>query len=337
MKLLLAAIVATVTLAASATFSAPPGTPRADVLTSEISLGELTRADGAHGRFEIRNAGDAELRILSAEPSCGCTVVSYDRSIAPGQIGHVDVDIDIATLRGSVWSQIHVETNDPERAELLLGVKARVVGAVLVLPAEDVFLYNRVGHLAAARVLLHKNADEPGELEIEGLRPSVAWLAVSAERLDAARGAGDGLPEAEPGDWVLEIAIQGEPAYGRREEAVRFATGLSQEPEVVIPVVLDLRPPVILATSELSLTPQAPTETVVLAVREGIHPSLLRAEAEPEALEFELESAGGRYFKLHVTGSDALAGQTAAIVFHVGLETMRLPVEWRTDGRPPTP
>ena len=43
-------------------------TPRLEVSRPEIHLGELTRFDRAAGRFEIRNTGTGELKILAAAP-----------------------------------------------------------------------------------------------------------------------------------------------------------------------------------------------------------------------------------------------------------------------------
>jgi len=304
------------------------GSPRLRVPVTQLDLGELTRIDRAEGRFEIRNEGSAELRILKAEPSCGCTVVSFDEVIPPGEMGYLDVVLDTKIVLGSLWSQIHVETNDPERAKLLLDVRARVIGAVRVLPVGDVFLYNRVGRLPWTSRLLSKHPDEEGELEVADIKPSADWLVVRATKLEAPREAGGGLPEASAGDWILEVGVKGEVAYGRSEQSVEFSTGLSREPVASVPVVLDLRPPVNLSMSEIVLSSGKPRETIVLSVREGADPSALRAEAESDGLQLELEPAGVRFFKVHVTGSDALGDSGGAILFHVGLETLRLPVRW---------
>jgi hypothetical protein len=304
------------------------GAPRLRVPVTEVDLGDLTRIDRAEGRFEIRNEGSADLRILKAEPSCGCTVVSFDEVIPPGEKGYIDVVLDTKIVLGSLWSQIHVETNDPERAKLLLDVRARVFGAVRVLPVGDVFLYNRVGHLPWTSRLLSKHPDEEGELEVSEIEPSVDWLVARATKLEAPREAGGGLPEASAGDWILEVGVTGELDYGRSEQSIRFSTGLPREPVASVPVVLDLRPPVNLSTSEVVLSPRKPQETVVLSVREGADPSTLRVESDSEELRLVLEPAGVRFFKLHVTGSDALGDAGGTILFHVALETLRLPVRW---------
>lgn len=319
-------------LLASALFTggvrAQPTPPRVEIRETEIDLGQLTRVDEASARFAIRNVGQQALQILSADPSCGCTVVDFDESIAPGKQGYIEATLDLGTVRGALLSQIHVKTDDPARPEVTLTLRAEVIGSVLILPVDDVYMHNRVGRLPVARRLLRRTPDETRVLEIRDLEASADWLEVAVEEVEAPRPAGGGLPEALPGDWLLTVAVAGEPTYGRREENVRFTTGLAREPEVQLPVLLELLPPVNLSAERVVLSAAAPRKTIHLSVREGADPSQLRATAEPAGLKVELEPADGRFFKLHVAGSDGLEGKTAAVVFHLGLETLHLPVEW---------
>ena len=307
--------------------------PRIQVDEPLVHLGELTRFDEAVGRFEIRNVGDAPLVIRDALPSCGCTVVSFDGEIAPGATGSIEASLDITTVRGTVWYQIHVYSNDPQRPEILLDIRARVVGGVRVLPGEDVFLHNRIGRLPSARVLVRKEGTEEAELDISGIEPSVDWLRASAERVEEKRPEGGGLPEAEAGDWVLAVHVAGPPPYGNRvEESVAFETGLPSEPFVRIPVLAQLEPPVSLSRETISLTSRRPRQTIVVTMRSGADPDWLRVESRPDSLATELEELDGRHFKLHVRGEPGLESAEPEVLLHVGQETIRIPVEWETIG-----
>lgn len=324
--LVLAALAATWAAAAD---PAASGRPRARVVNDHLNLGERTRIEEAIGRFEIRNDGDAPLRILDAQPSCGCTVVSFDGEIPPGGSGFVEAEVDIATVRGPVWNQIHVLTNDPDQPKLVLDLRTRVVGGVLVLPQDDVFLHGRAGRLPSGRLVLRKKEGEEGELQVEDIRSSRDWIVARARPVHEAKPAGGGLPETFAGDWVLELAVVGEPEYGRHEESVWFDTGLPAEPQVMVPVVLDLRPPVNVSMRRVELSAAKPRETLVLSVREGADPSWLRVEAVPPELKIDLEELGGRYFKLHISGTPTPGREAdAAVLLHVGEETMRVPVTW---------
>jgi hypothetical protein len=48
--------------------TSPLAVPRAEIETTEIDLGTLDRGSKATARFEVRNAGEAELRILQVKP-----------------------------------------------------------------------------------------------------------------------------------------------------------------------------------------------------------------------------------------------------------------------------
>jgi len=146
--------------------------------------------------------------------------------------------------------------------------------------------------------------------------------------VEDARPEGGGLPEAFPGDWIVEVAVRSLPVYGRSEEFLRIATGLPREPEVLVPIVLELTTPVNLSAEMVSLSPGRSSETIFLSIRDGADPSLLRVDSEHDGLALELEPAGGRFFKLRVTGAPTLEGSPATVRFRLGLESVDLPVEW---------
>jgi hypothetical protein len=307
--------------------------PRAHAPSPILTLGELTKLERAVGRFPVVNRGDAPLRLLSATPDCSCTVVSFDREIAPGATGFVETSMDISDVRGRMNGRIVVVTNDPASPRLSLTLVVEVVGGVNVLPDDQIHLVNRPGQIATGRRVIRKDPSSVGDLVVSSIAPSVAWLQASARELTEPRPAGDGLPEILPGDWLFEVAVTGEPAYGAQRASIRFATGLSREPLTAVAVTTDLRSPVNLSKSSVVLSAEAPSDTIVVSVREGADPAALRVEARPPALQVELEPVAGRFFRVEVAGSDALSGQPAAIIFRLGAEQLRLPVEWQRASR----
>ncbi len=305
--------------------------PRVETPSPILFLGERTRLERALGKFAIRNTGDAPLLLLGVEAECGCAVLSFDRKVAPGGTGFVEGEIDIEGVRGRMTTRISVETNDPGRPRLTLTLVAEVVGAVSVLPDDDVLLVTRPGSLPASRRVIRKETGVAGDLEVSALAPSAAWLQAKARPLALARPAGDGLPEVLPGDWLIEVSVVGEPAYGRRRESVQFSTGLAREPRTAITVSTDFVAPINVSVPRVALSARAPRETVLISVREGSDPEQLRVETRPEALRAAIEPAGDRFFRIEVSGSEALAGAPAAVVFWLGAEQFRLPVEWRRE------
>ena len=98
----------------------------------------------------------------------------------------------------------------------------------------------RRGFESPAKLLIRKDATEKGTLAISGLAPSAKWLKTSVRKVDAAEPAADGMPPAQPGDYVLSVQADGAPV-GSHVESVTFNTGLPREPKITIPVTASVQ------------------------------------------------------------------------------------------------
>jgi len=78
-----------------------------------------------------------------------------------------------------------------------------VMGSVLVLPDEDLAIDNLKNGRRVARRILRREPTERGSLEVDGLRASAPWLAVTARPLAADTPKQEGLPFAADGDWLF--------------------------------------------------------------------------------------------------------------------------------------
>lgn len=314
---------------------APPAgapVPRLEIGGTELDLGDIPRGRSATGRFVLHNSGDAVLELLGAEPGCGCTVVEYDKKIAPGQSGSLVATLDTTTLEGPVGKGIVLYTNDPRQPKLLLVVQARVVTSVTVLPDERMIVRNDASG-GSARRLIRRDPTEGGFFEITGLKTSVPWLAASVRELRGIEPNTTELPRGRPGDWLLEVRIVGPRPYEQSRQEVEFHTGLERQPTVRVPVFVAIEPPVSLSENPLALRTHGTVASgmVIATVREGLDPAKLRVEAEPAGLSVDLESGGERFWKTHVRWPGGpLAG--GRLVFRVGGESVELPVTLAADG-----
>lgn len=300
--------------------------PRVEVDRHEVDLGVLVKGELAETRFELRNVGDAPLHILAAKPACGCTVVDYDKEIAPGATGAIAAKLDSASLHGEVDRGITVSTDDPASPTIVFTLRAVVVSSVTFEPFERVHLSNRNAALRSGAVVVRREPTESGTLTVTDARASAAWLRVDARPVSAEEPARDGLPARRPGDWIVEVELTGPVPYGRSSETVHFRTGLPRQPEVALPVFVDAQPPVRLSVNPLELPASADAgATVVVTVRRGLDVAGLEVEADTDALALELERSGPQTYKLHVRRSRASSGD-AQIAFRVGGETYSLPV-----------
>jgi hypothetical protein len=303
--------------------------PKLEVPKPEIDFGVVAPGDPVKARFELRNVGDAPLQILKADPGCACTVADHPKSIAPGAVGFIDATLDTSKLRGEVGKGILVDTNDPSQARVVLTMKGAVISSTTLLPDDKIYLDNLHPDGVVQRRLVRGNPLDKGTLAIRQLQSSAPWLAVSARRLDAPLPETMGLPASRDGDWLLEVGVTGQIPYGAQSEKVTFVTGMERQPQVEIPVYARLLPPVNLASQTLVLEgdPSQVQETLVLSVRHGLEDQELRVESEPEALEVELEPAGGRSYKAHVRWAGARR-ENGTIRFRINGETYPVAVEW---------
>jgi hypothetical protein len=245
-------------------------------------------------------------------------------------VGYLSASLHTGKLRGKIGRGITVQTNDPNKPKVHLTIRAHIVTSVVLLPHEQLAIINTDKRRDRSRLLIRKDPSESGDLKITDLSVTADWLAVKVRQLEEPLPAAGGVPAGLPGDWLLDIALNGPARYGRhRNERVTFKTGLERQPEVVVPVVVDLRPPVNLSSDKVVLPQpvdgEPSTATVLVSLRRGLAASDLLVDAEPDSLSVELEQSGGRFYKAHVRWSDGAPGN-GELVFKVGEEQYRVPV-----------
>ncbi len=266
--------------------------------------------------------------------------------IPPGQVGYLTATLKTSKLHGKVGKGISVYSNDPNNPSVRLAIRAIVLGSVVVLPREHLVIGGPGGLYGGSRVLVRQDPTETGKLHIQELTTSLPWLSASARKLEEPTPPGDGLPRGEIGDWLVEVGIedQNQVRPGSSRAELRFKTGLKRQPEVTIPIMVDLRPPVTLSVPRLVFLPPAKgevaTKTVMATVRRGLEASELVVETGSPAIQAELEPAGPSRFKVHFTWNGEELGD-AAVLFRVGPESYQLPVKVApadfSKGKRPTP
>lgn len=300
--------------------------PSLFVETTEIDLGTIRKGETARVEFVLENRGDEELEILSAEPGCGCTLATWDRTIAAGETGKITAELSTENLIGDVGKGIAVKTNDPRRPLVMLVINAEIFQAVRILPEDRVVLRNyRDG--GVSQRLLRREMSARGDLDVSELRSSVPWIEARARPLRDKEPHNDFVPRGFPGDWVVELALTAEAPYGQGRQTVELATGLPGQETATIHVFADVQPPVDLPKQQVVLTPVAREQMLILSVRKGLDPEKLKARATPDALEVRLESGGGAFHKAFIRfDGDRL--DDGKVVFEIGSERHELPVRY---------
>ena len=107
------------------------GAPRAYVAEPEYDFGVAIEGDEVEHAFLIENQGDDPLQIIDVRAGCGCTATTLSTStIAPGKSIRLGVTLSTSGYGGSrVSKDVHVTTNDPSSAEIILSLVGTVVNA----------------------------------------------------------------------------------------------------------------------------------------------------------------------------------------------------------------
>ncbi|HEU5250111.1 MAG TPA: DUF1573 domain-containing protein [Thermoanaerobaculia bacterium] len=209
--------------------------PKMEISPETKDAGTVAKGQVIDAVFTVRNTGGSDLIISDARPSCGCTVASFDKLIKPGQEGKIQSSVDTKSFSGPISKSVLVVSNDPEKPQMNLFIKALVKPYVDVLPQAFVRFSVIRGDNAGQDVILLS--------EEKGFRPTIAETSqpyVKAEILPA--GDKDKIA-GRPGDqYKIRINVTPDAPEGLLNAPIRVATGVSQQPTIEIPVSGIVRP-----------------------------------------------------------------------------------------------
>jgi hypothetical protein len=224
------------TPAAPATPAVPVKKPALVVAQPVHEAGKVHRGDAIEAVFTLENHGDGDLVIKSADPSCGCTVASFDRKIAPGATGMVRARVDTGGFAGAISKGVTVLSNDPTNPRVVLTIHADVQADVLLAPTYARILQVQTQDAAKAQVRLW--CEDGTALEIRGVHSPKPWIQASARRAEAGElDAGKPAPQ-----WIVEVALTGDAPLGPLGESIGLDTNHPRQPVVELPLSGFVRP-----------------------------------------------------------------------------------------------
>lgn len=119
--------------------------PKIEVPRLNYDFGETFPLPNYAYSFTVRNRGNGDLLINEVKPSCGCTAAKYDKVIAPGSEGKIELVVDGAKVSGT-WSKMaEVKSNDPNNPQVTLSISAKITPFVNITPSGTVYLHGRPG------------------------------------------------------------------------------------------------------------------------------------------------------------------------------------------------
>lgn len=131
--------------------------PSIEIPRMRQDFGEVFERAKYEYSFVVRNRGTADLIIEDVKPGCGCTVAKFDKVIAPGAEGKIDLVLDGERVHGEFAKTAVVKTNDPEHPELTLTIAGTEIPFLKVAPEGTIYLHGRYDEAVEKTVTLTTN------------------------------------------------------------------------------------------------------------------------------------------------------------------------------------
>jgi hypothetical protein len=203
--------------------------PKIEIAPEMKDAGTVPKGHLIDTTFMVKNTGGSDLIITDARPGCGCTVASFDKVIKPGAEGKIVTSVDTKNFAGPISKSLLVLSNDPDRPQINLFIKAVVKPFVDVLPQPYVRFAVVKGDSDSRDVIIFS--------EEKTFKPTVAELAQPYVRADISpAGEKDKVTGRAGEQYKLHITITGDAPEGLLNAPIRVATGVSQQPTLEIPV-----------------------------------------------------------------------------------------------------
>ncbi|MBZ5638767.1 MAG: hypothetical protein LAO51_08415 [Acidobacteriia bacterium] len=277
-------------------------------------------------------------------------MASFDEVIPPGQVGKVVAAVKTEGMApGTVNKVVAVSTDDPGRQNFTLILRANIVTSVDFLPTRALFVPAGPAAAGTGKLVVRKNETEKGELRVSDIAANVPWLKVSARKVESPESPpSSGAVPAQPGDWVVEAKIEGDPPAGQVTAEIRFKTGLPREPEITFPVTVRTTSPITFSAPMVYLPypgepPQPQRQTVYVRVEPPLDPNKLTVEATPAAFEAVANLVGPTRVRVDVTWTPAgeSTPRDGTVTAKLGTAIVSVPVKVNPKAAPivvnPTP
>lgn len=247
--------------------TAEKAAPRLTLVEPVKDFGTVPKGEKINYSFEIKNTGTADLEIIAAKPTCGCTVAEFDKIIKPGTTGKVVANVDTANFAGPISKSVTLETNDPNTPTAQVTISAIVKPYVDAYPAGFVRYNILQGEAETQTVTIYSEEEAP--LEIVKVESPQPWIKVTPRKSEGADLVA-GVGRAGQAQYKLDINVGGTDAkIGPLAEKIKIVTNSQHQPEYWISVAGIVRPtfrvePSAINFGEVSFNDTAATRTVLL-------------------------------------------------------------------------
>ena len=240
---------------------APTGPPPKLVLSAtEWNFGTKWFGEAAEGEIVLTNNGTGPLKIAKIQSSCGCTVakpkaggVWEGKVIEPGASEVVAMSYNTKKGAKKVTQTITIESNDPEQPRATIQVAGEVKNVFAMAPADRVSFGRLERDSQSQQVIeMTNNMEQPVKLTMKPFTHAAYDVQVT---------------EVEAGKkYTLTVKTKPPLAQGSLAAEAVFETGLTQAPEIKVPISSFVVPRVSVTPPTIFLTPKL-TQPVQRIVR----------------------------------------------------------------------
>jgi len=217
---------------------APEGPrPVIEIAEKIKDFGTVPKGEKINAAFEVRNTGSVPLEITQVRPTCGCTVASFDHTVAPGASGKIVAEVDTTGFSGPISKAVLVFCNDPATPQVNLIIKAEVRAFVEVVP-RPLIIFRSVlqGEPATEKVTL-VSADG-SDFKVESATASGGPYKVAYRELPEK----EHLADRKGSQWEVTVTVPADAPEGMLNHKILVKTTSSKAPEVTINVTGAVRP-----------------------------------------------------------------------------------------------
>lgn len=298
--------------------------PRAVPIEPNSDVGAYSKGARISHDFLIRNDGNALLLVTDARPSCGCTVADFDKTISPGKVGKVRVEVDTSAFSGPIAKGVTVFTNDPLMPQFQLVLRANIALTITAKPGYARFLIVQNDSAASESVQVLSAADGT-PFDVLRADTNVVGLKVTyAQATEAQR-----LPNVSGKQWVLRMVLSSDAALGPLADHVYVTTNHPRQKQVDIPVSGFVRPPLAATPSEAEFgSAEAPMGRIVI-VHNFSTPSIVltSVESDTKGVDVYLEPVEpGREYNIKIALQTTVAKGPLNAKVTVHTDSKKVPV-----------
>lgn len=296
-----------ISFAVSATsLQAQAAKPKAVAVEAIKDVGVAAKGEKVSHTFQIRNEGTAPLEITEVVAACGCTVVEFDKTIAPGQVGKVNVVIDTETFAGPISKGVTAITNDVDNPQIELTVRAKVESPIAVKPgyARYITVQGEEKTGTIVQTLWSPDGTSFDVVKVDSPYPFLSTTFREAKE-------GERVSEATGKQWRIEMTLSNDAPVGALAEHVRIHTSHPKQKVVPIPVSGFVRPAIAVTppSGDLGSVKASEPLSKVFNIRAfSTEPIKVTGIEGGDGIETKVEPiTEGREYRVRVTLNSAMA------------------------------